>query len=141
MCDYVCSNIDNPTMLQYKVYLDIRFYMGRRGKEGLRELKISSFDIKTSPEGRRYIIMTHKETTKKSQGDETMNSKSKDNSNNLIVEQPGNPRCPVATSEKYLSKIDKNLDVLFQQPKKNVHPKYKQIWYHKKVVGKETTAT
>ena len=51
-------------MLQYKIYLDIRFYIGRRGKEGLRELAILSFETKTSPEGRRYIVMTHKETTK-----------------------------------------------------------------------------
>ena len=43
-------------------------------------------------------------------------------------------RCPVASFEKYVSKLDKSIDVLFQQPKKNIHPKYKEIWYHKKVV-------
>ena len=63
--------------------------------------------------------MTHTKTTKKSQGDESTNSKNfhKDN-NNLIVEQPGKPRCPVASFEKYLATLDHSLDLLFQQPKK-----------------------
>ena len=88
MYDYVCTNLDNPTMLQYKIYLHIGSYMGRRRKEGLRELAILSFEIKTSPEGRQYIVMTHKETMKKSQGDESTKSKDlyKDDNNNLIVE-------------------------------------------------------
>ena len=60
----------------------------------------------------------------------------------MIVEQPGNPRCPVASFEKYLSKLDRSINILFQQLKKNIHPDYTDcdIWYHKKVVGKETIA-
>ena len=143
MYDYICSNMDNPTMLQYKIYLDIGFYMGRRGKEVLRELTVNSFKTNTSPEGRHCIKMTHKETMKKPQGDESTKSKNfyKDDSNNLIVEQSGNPRCPLASFEKYLARLDHSLDILFQQPKKNIHPKYTKIWYHKKVIDKETIAT
>ena len=87
MYDYICTNLDSPTMLQYKIYLDIGFYMGRRGKEGLRELCISSFKIKTSPEGRRYIVMTHKEISKKPRGNKSTNSKNfyKDDNNNWIA--------------------------------------------------------
>ena len=130
-------------MLQYKIYLYIGFCLGRHGKEGLRELTINSFEINASPEGRCYIKMIHKETTKKSQGHEPMNSKNlyKDDNNKLIVEQPGNPRCPVASFEKYLARIDHSIDVLFQQPKKNIHLKDTEIWYHKKVVRKETIST
>ena len=75
-------------MLQYKIYLDIGFSMGRRGKEGLRELTVESFQIKTSPEGHHYIIITYKETTKKSHGDESTNSKNfyKDDNSNVIVQ-------------------------------------------------------
>ena len=84
---------------------------------------MNSFEINTSPEGRYYIKMTHTKTTKKSQGDESTNSKNfhKDN-NNLIVEQPGKPRCPVASFEKYLARLDHSLDLLFQQPKKKKKP-------------------
>ena len=49
----------------------------------------------------------------------------------MIVEQPSNSRCPEASFEKYISRLDKSIDVLFQQPKKNIHPKYETIWYHK----------
>ena len=86
--------------------------------------------------------MTHKQTTKKSQGDEATNSKNlyKDNSN-VIVEQPGNPRCPVKSYKKYMSRIDHSVPFFFQQPKKNIHLQYDEIWYHKKVFGKETIAT
>ena len=126
MYDFVCSNLDNPSMLQYKVYLDIAFYMGCCGNEGLRELTTKSFEVKNSPEGHRYMVMTHKEMTKKSQGDECTNNKNifKSENNNVIVEQPGNPRCPISSFEKYLSRVDHSIDALFQQPKKNIHPKY-----------------
>ena len=64
MYDCVCANLENPLMLQYKVYLDLAFYLGHRGKEGLRALRIDSFALKFSPEGRKYIMMMHKEMIK-----------------------------------------------------------------------------
>ena len=61
MYDYVCANLDDPECLQHKVYLNIAFYCGRRGREGLRKLTLNSFALKTTPDGRKYLIMTHNE--------------------------------------------------------------------------------
>ena len=55
MYDFVCSNLDDPETLLYKVYLDIAFYTGRRGREGLRDLTLSSFEIRHTPEGRKIL--------------------------------------------------------------------------------------
>ena len=73
MFDYVCSKLDNPTMLQYNVYLDLAFYMGKLDKEGLHALTLDSFELNFTPEGRRYIRMTLKEEC-----------------NDVIIDQPGN---------------------------------------------------
>ena len=54
-----------------QVFIDIVFYNGRRGREGLRKLKLNSFEVKINDEGRKYIVITHNETKKKEQGDGT----------------------------------------------------------------------
>ena len=47
----MCTNLNNPTMLQYKVYLDLTFYLGCRGKEGLHSLTLDSFELNFTAEG------------------------------------------------------------------------------------------
>ena len=71
MYEFVCENLDDPETLQQKVYLDLTFYTGRRGREGLHDLKIDSYQVKFNEEGCKYIEMTHNETKKKKQGDES----------------------------------------------------------------------
>ena len=60
---------NDPHCLQHKVYFDIAYFMGKCGKEGLRELKKSSFILKNTSRGCEYLELTYNEATKKSQGD------------------------------------------------------------------------
>ena len=39
-------------ILQHKVFFELLYYCGRCGKEGLRDLKQSSFELCTSPDGK-----------------------------------------------------------------------------------------
>ena len=55
----------NTEILLHKVFFDVMYYTERRGKEGLRELKKSSFDVKTGPDGTDYIQINFNEKTKK----------------------------------------------------------------------------
>lgn len=61
---------NDPKCLQLKVYFDLGYYMGRRAKEKLRELKKEHFRFSKTPEGREYVELIINEATKKSQGDD-----------------------------------------------------------------------
>ena len=91
-------------MLQYKDYLDLAFYLGCRGKEVLHSLTLDSFELSFTAEGRRYIRMTHQEVSKWHQGEKPTNDHNlfKEECNNVIAEQPGNPRCPVQSFELWI---------------------------------------
>ena len=45
-----------------------RVYMGKRGTEGLHNLKKNSFAILTNSDGREYLELKYNESTKKSNG-------------------------------------------------------------------------
>ena len=118
--------------MQHKVYFDIAFFLGKRGQEGLRQLKKNSFALKLNQNNQEYLELTYNESTKKSQGDD----------NNEQTEQPillsreGNRRCPVTSFKLYLSKLT-NIDDLFQTP--NTHYKYPgDKWYKESPVGEGT---
>ena len=53
MYTFVCKNLDDPETIAQKIYSDIAFYTGRRGRERLRHLRIDSFVTKTNEEGRK----------------------------------------------------------------------------------------
>lgn len=120
---------NDPKCLQLKVYFDLGYYMGRRAKEKLRELKKEHFRIEKTAEGREYIELIINEATKKSQGDD--HNEQYDNA--ILTEQPGSPRCPVASFKLYLEKLT-DLPELFQQP----NPCFKKPndrWYKRSPVG------
>ena len=60
---------ENPTALQRKVYFELSLHFARRGREGLRDLKVSSFVTKVDDAGNTYITLNHNEKSKKDQGD------------------------------------------------------------------------
>ena len=94
MYEFVCDNLDDPETLQHKVYLDLAFYTARRGREGLCDLRIDSFEIKFTEDGRKYIVMTHNETKKKKQGDESASKMQNSEKCPIMIEQPGSKRSP-----------------------------------------------
>ena len=118
--------------LQHKVYFEIAYFLGKRGKEGLRQLKKTSFSLKVNSEGREYFELNYNEATKKSQGDDTKEM----NDQPIILSQPESERCPVASFKLYLSKHTAIND-FFQQP----DPFFKKTtdqWYNKNPVGENT---
>ena len=60
----------NTEVLQHKVFFDLLYHTGHIGKEGLRALKKTSFDIKVGSNGQCYIEINFNEATKKSKGGE-----------------------------------------------------------------------
>ena len=123
-------------MLVQKIFFDIVYYTGRRGKEGLRDLNKKSFEIKTGSDGLDYIELTFNEKTKKNQGDQ--NSTGQDalhNDHHIISAQPGNILCPVKSFKTYISLLNPESDVFFQYASKDKKS------YDKKPIGKNTLAT
>jgi predicted nucleotide-binding protein len=53
--------------MQRKVFMDIMLYFGRRGRENLRELKITDLALTTDADGLRYIYLKKDELTKNHQ--------------------------------------------------------------------------
>ena len=140
MYTFICKNLDDSETLAQKVYLDIAFYTGRRGREGLIKLRIDSFAIKTKPDGRKYIVMTHTERKKKSQGDKAVSKAIHHEPKPLIMEQPGSIRCAVTSFKMYLSHLDKSVLYLFQAIKRKINPKFVKVWFYPRPLGKNTIA-
>lgn len=59
---------DNPTSSLYKVFLEVCFHFGHRGREGLRELKKDNFVFKFDDAGVEYAMLNFNPMEKNHQG-------------------------------------------------------------------------
>ena len=126
---------DTKVLLQ-KVFFDIVYYTGRRGKEGLRDLDKNSFDIKTGSDGLDYIELNFNEKTKRNEGDKNSSGQNAlHDDHHIISAQPGNNLCPVESFKTYISKFNKRCDALFQYPSND------KTSVDRKPIGKNTLAT
>ena len=125
-------DVSTPSGLQNKVFFDLLLHFARCGQEGLRELTRKSVIIKTDSSGRRYATMAYNEIEKNHTG---QNLKERD-IQKIMYELPKDKNCPVASLEKYISKLNDKFNAFFQRPKVN----YTQdgIWYDNMAVGKNT---
>lgn len=120
-------------ILQHKVFVDLVYYMGRCGKEGLRPLQKTWFSVKKDPEGTEYVEIEVNETTKKNQGGNlSAQATWIHDENNLMFAQPGNQRCPVKSFKRYCELLNPKIQDFFQRPSKD-RKKYDAM-----AVGKET---
>jgi hypothetical protein len=120
----------NPVSLQRQIFFELSLQFARRGREGLRSLTKTSFDIKIDATGRKYICQNFNEKEKNHPG---ISNREKEKTA-AIYEQPDNPsKCPVTTFEFYLTKLNPMCNALFQRPKKN----YQEdgIWYDNVPLG------
>ena len=124
---------DNATSLLHKVFFELCLHFGRRGREGLRDLKKGSFDIKKDASGKRYVRQTYLEKEKNHQG---LSLKEKEKCA-CMYEQPNSEHCPVKSFELYVSKLHPACDALFQKPWGNARPN-DEIWYCNVPVGYNT---
>ena len=64
---YRCGvfNTENPTSLQNKVFFNIMLFFCQRGRQNLRQLKKTDFEIKVNSQGKRCVVKTTDELIKK----------------------------------------------------------------------------
>ncbi|XP_032228739.1 uncharacterized protein LOC5504541 [Nematostella vectensis] len=114
-----------PEGLQKKSFFDLMYLSGsKRSRGNLREQTRDTFAIGFDQERNMRFIYSKKD------------------SNTTIplwkiYEKKGNPRCPVATFSKYLSKLNPMNASLWQRPKKSASEE-DQVWYEISPMGHNT---
>ena len=94
-------------------------------------MKRTDFRIVTDSADNRYIAMIDKLTKNhRRDGDETSQQ-------GRMYAMPGFPRCPVASCEKYLAKLNDQLEAFWQKPKTKTVSE-NDCWYMNVPVGKNT---
>ena len=110
----------NTEILLHKVFFDVMYYTGRRGKEGLRNLTKESFMVKTGPDNKQFIEITFNEKSKKNQGDSTSAAvNALHNDHHVITEIQGSDLCPVESYKQYISLLNPAQKAFFQHPSAN----------------------
>jgi hypothetical protein len=124
---------DTPSGLQSKVWFELMYYICRRGRENLRKLEKDHFAIAEDSNGRRYVYQCKDEMTKKIRGD---NMKSRVDAGRMYA--TGGDGCPVASFEKYISKLNPTNSALFQAPLLRSPCDSEKPWYKNAPVGEKT---
>ena len=102
-----------PQGLQKKVFMDIMLHFGRRGREGLCELRKDSFVIIEDENGTKYIEPAYNEMEKTKQGVDAR----EEGKQCVMTAAPGDSTCPIASFEKLISLLNPNCPYLFTRPK------------------------
>ena len=121
-----------PEGLQNKVFVDLMVQLCNRGRENLRDLRRDDFELNTDSSGTRYVSMKDKQT-KNHRGDscEELSQQGR------MYETPGSIQCPVASFEKYISKLNSNCSAFWQKPATNASEN-EPCWYKNIPVGKNS---
>ena len=98
----------------------------RRGRQNLRQLKKTDFEIKVNSQGKRCVLKTTDELTKNHRAHDVQAEEG-----GMMIANDG-PFCPVSSFEKYLSVLNPMNEYLFQRPKKSAGEG--EIWYDNMVV-------
>lgn len=125
-----------PTTLQNKVFFEISLHFGRRGREGLRELKTEMIEIQSDPRGQKYATLTCNAHEKNYQG--TENHQGKEHIQRMYETKKDS--CPVASLQKYLGHLNPDCPWFFQRPK-TTNFKGKVIWYMARPMGANAIST
>ena len=127
---YSSLDMDSPAGLQNKVFLDYMLYFCNRGRENLRDIKQTDFGQSRDSNGTLFIYLSsdfatknHKIDDKKAQGGRMYETK--------------DFLCPVKSFQKYVSKLNKDMEEFWQRPKRSIEEN-SEVWYEKSPVGKNT---
>ena len=135
--DYFRNYTQSPTVLLEYTWFVLCFYFGRRGREGWRDFKHDSFEVKSDDKGREYVCYTKTEQTKNHQGGHQQNQQ--DYSDQRMYETSTTLN-PVNAYKFYIDKRNKECDAFFQTPL--VHFALdQQCWFKKSPMGKNTLST
>ncbi|XP_011420679.3 uncharacterized protein [Magallana gigas] len=109
--------------LQNKVWLDINLYFGGFTRQLLRNMSKKTFHCCTDlNNGRKYYKIQDPKVALQLTA--------------RMYEQPGSPYCPVYSFELYLSKLNTDSTVFFQQPMGYEEFQKTGLWYSTSPIGK-----
>ena len=118
--------LTNPSALMRNVWFHVMLYWGRRGREGQRKLKPTSFTFEVDENGKRYATMTHDEATKNHPGG--LQDKSS-HENSARMYETDSPTNGYKALRLYLSKLNPKCEALFQYPRRDWKDAEHQCWY------------
>ena len=127
-------SLEQPKPLQRKVWFDIALAFARRGRENLQSMKKDAFAFKTDDTGDEYVEMTYNEATKNHPG---VKSDTNHESKPRMYAVNGSDSCPVNSLRLYLSKLNPESELLFQQARNRVLAT-DNVWYTTRPVGPRT---
>jgi hypothetical protein len=106
---------------------------GRRGKEGLKELKQDSIVIKKDGKGREYATIAYNELDKTHQ----INNPKESEKKQILYSQDNPDLCPIESLKKYKSKLNGKCPSFFQRPRQLglLDPEKESVWYENKCLG------
>ena len=123
-------DLNTPNGLQNKVFIDLMIHLCNRGRENLRDMKRSDFNICNDSNNNRHVVMNDM-LTKNHRGD----SRDGNSQEGRMYAIPDYELCPVYSFEKYIDKLNTDVDYFWQQPN---DPKKNTAWYYKIPLGKNT---
>ena len=89
---YQDVDVNTREDLLHKVWFDVMFQLGRRGREHMRDMTRETFTVGTDAHGRRFIYQAKDEVDKNhNENDRTFKTIGEAS----IYEVPGCPKCPV----------------------------------------------
>ena len=121
-------NSDHPKTLLIKVFFEIMLCFCRRGRQNLRRLKKTDFEVHTDATGAKFVTKVRDEITKNHREDDEAEE------GGVMYAQTEGVWCPVASFEKCLEHLNPKNEFLFQRPKKEVSSDA-VVWNDNMVVG------
>lgn len=129
----VLSNHD-PTALQRKIFFELLLHFGRRGKEGLRQIRKGQIIFSSDENGQQYATLDcnpHEKNHQSAVGHELEHKQ--------VMYGTGVVNCPLESLRLYVSKLNKQCEQLFQRPK-IVNWASSLEWYRNCPIGVNTLA-
>ena len=131
---YDSFDISTTRGVQQKVWVDIMLYLIRRGRENLRQMTKSTFEIKVNAAGKRFVTQTLDEMDKNHRENCDRNATIGEG---RMYENHLSDSCPVKSFEKYISKLHPDLEALWQRPREGPLRADESIWYFRATVGEK----
>ena len=119
------------------MWFNLCYYLGRRGREGWRELTKNSLEFKHDDQNKEYVTIEHTEQTKNNQGGSKQ--KDQDYTDVRMYGLPGSSMDPISSLKLMLSKLHPDCEALFQTPLTKFS-KAAECWYKNEPLGKNSIA-
>ena len=127
------SDVLNPLALLRNVWFHVVLFFCRRGREGQRQLKKTSFKFEVDASGRISVTMAHDEATKNHPGgvSDVPSSEKLARMHETPEENDGYKALKV-----YMAKLNPQCDAFFQYPRKNSKWNYDdEVWFDARPIG------